>query len=59
MSPYADKSLDWKGLKWSQGLKDTPHPAGHLSGRVDIVWLGVLGETFLKADTFINVSNSQ
>lgn len=48
MGPDADEPLDRQSLKWTQGLKDTPHPAGHFSGRVDVVWLSVLGEALLR-----------
>lgn len=48
MGPDADEPLHRQSLKWPQGLKDAPHPAGHLSGRVDVVRLGVLGEPLLK-----------
>lgn len=48
MGPDADEPFYRKSLKWPQGLEDTPHPAGHLSGRVDVVGLCVLGEALLK-----------
>lgn len=48
MGPNADETLHRQSLKWSQGLEDAPHPAGHLSGRVDVVRLGVLGEPLLN-----------
>lgn len=47
MSPDADEPFYSQSLKWSQGLEDAPHPAGHLSGRVDVVRLRVLGEPLL------------
>lgn len=48
VSPDPDESLHWQGLQRAQRLKDAPHPAGHLSGGVDVVWLNVLGEALLK-----------
>ena len=48
MGPDADEPLNRQSLKWAQGLKYTPHPAGHLSGRVDVVRLGVLSEPLLR-----------
>lgn len=48
VGPDADEPFYRKSLKWPQGLEDTPYPAGHLSGRVDVVGLCVLGEALLK-----------
>ena len=48
MGPDANQPLHRKSFKWPKGLEDTPHPSGHLSGRVDVVRLGVLGESLLK-----------
>lgn len=48
MGPDANESLHRQSFKWPQGLEDTPNPAGHLSGRVDVVRLGVLGKPLLN-----------
>ena len=48
VGPDADEALHREGLQGPQGLEDAPHPAGHLSGGVDVVGLGVLGEAFLQ-----------
>ena len=55
MSPDADEPLDRQSLKWPQCLKDTPYPTGHLSGRVDVVGLGVLGESLLRGGHYIKL----
>lgn len=51
MGPDADEPLNRESLKWPKGLKDAPHPAGHLSGRVDVMRLCVLGETLLRGNS--------
>lgn len=48
MGPDADEPLHRQRLEGPQGLEDAPNPAGHLSGRVDVVRLGILGETLLN-----------
>ena len=50
MGPDADQALHRQGLQGPQGLEDAPHPAGHLSGGVDVVGLGVLGEALLQKE---------
>lgn len=50
MGPDADEPLNRESLKWPKGLEDAPHPAGHLSGRVDVMGLCVLGETLLRGN---------
>lgn len=47
VGPDADEPLHRESLQGPQGLEDAPHPAGHLSGGVDVVGLGVLGEALL------------
>lgn len=47
VGPDADEPLHRQSFKRPQGLEDAPHPAGHLSGGVDVVRLGVLGESLL------------
>jgi len=50
VGPDADEALDGEGLQGPQRLEDAPHPASHLSGGVDVVGLGVLGEALLQQD---------
>lgn len=59
MGPYSDEALNRQSLKWPQRLKDTPDPAGHLSGRVDVVGLGVLGEALLNVKKKGSVNGKQ
>ena len=48
VGPDADESLHGERLQGPQGLEDAPDPAGHLSGGVDVVRLGILGEALLE-----------
>lgn len=47
MGPDSDKPFHRQGLQRPQGLEDAPHPPRHLTGRVDVVGLCVLGEPLL------------
>ena len=47
MCPHSHQALHGEGLQRLEGLVDTPDPAGHLTGTVDVVGLHVLGETIL------------
>ena len=49
MSPDAHQSFHRECLEWPQSLTDTTYPASHLTGTVDVMWLGVLGELVLKS----------
>lgn len=46
--PNPDEAFHRQRLQRPQGLEDAPHPPCHLSGRVDVVGLGVLRESLLR-----------
>lgn len=48
MGPDPNEAFHRQRLQGPQRLEDPPHPASHLSGRVDVVRLCVLRESLLR-----------
>ena len=47
MSPDSHQTFNRETLKWFEGLMNAPHPSGHLTRRVDIMWLHILCKVLL------------